>query len=89
MDNGPYMQIYAVFEGESLTDKVLNLFEIKKLPALGQRVTTLRVKVQPEVWPCRNDRVLKLFPISGPTNVDINEFPYEPRIEIVVEEESS
>jgi len=89
MSNGPYMQIYAVFQGENLTGQVLKLFGVDKLPAIGRRLTSLRVKVRPEVWPCRHDRILKLFPISGPTHVDINELPYEPKIEIEIEEEDA
>ena len=89
MENGQYMQLYAVFEGKNLTRKVLELFEIDELPGIGSRVTKLRVKVSPEPCPCRHDILLKLFPISGPTHVDINEFPFEPKLEIEIEEEES
>ena len=89
MENGQYMQLYAVFEGEGLTSKVLKLFEIDKLPGISLSLTKLRVKVRPEPWPCRCGVLLKLFPVAGPIDVNINEFPFEPKIELEIEEESN
>lgn len=78
------VRIYAVFRGEKLSQEVLKLFELDG----AIRPAVLEVEVRPEVWPCRNDFLVKLFPLSGPVDVNINEYPYEPeiKIEIVTDE---
>lgn len=85
------MRLYVVFEEDNLTEEVLKLFGINEFPLIAQRLTMLRVEVRPEVCPCGcGDLVLKLFPISGPTDIDINELyfapKYKPRIEVEIVE---
>jgi len=73
------MILEVVFEGANLTEEVLELFRINDFPPIAKKLTTLRVEVRPEFYSRRcGDLALQLFPVSGPTDVDLNELPFAP-----------